>query len=100
MAAMTAVRLGTSERHRRVSGDTGGHWRLRAACRDMPAELFFPSNGPLAEAQVLAAKAICDGCPVTAQCLDFALATRQEFGIWGGKDAIQRRRLVTAQRLF
>ena len=63
----------------------GDDWRHRAACRDEDPELFFPAgtDGP-ALAQVEQAKAVCRGCPVTGECLRWALATGQDYGIWGG----------------
>jgi hypothetical protein len=39
------------------------------------------------------AKAVCARCPVQRPCLTYALATRQEFGIWGGRDEDERRLL-------
>ncbi|MGH9060608.1 MAG: WhiB family transcriptional regulator, partial [Acidimicrobiales bacterium] len=36
------------------------------------------------------AKAICARCPVRAECLAFALATDQRYGIWGGTSETDR----------
>ena len=60
-------------------------WRHRARCRDVDPELFFPvgTTGP-AEAQVQSAKAICALCPVREECLQWALDTAQDAGVWGG----------------
>jgi WhiB family redox-sensing transcriptional regulator len=76
----------------------GGAWRNRAACRDSDPELFFPigSTG-LALEQIRAAKAVCDQCPTRKACLDFAVATNQEAGVWGGLSEDERRRLRRAQ---
>ena len=46
-----------------------------------------------ARAQVKTAKLICRGCPVSATCLSWALASGQEAGIWGGLTEDERRRL-------
>ena len=69
-------------------------WRRDAACRDSAPELFFPigSTG-LAAGQIEAAKTVCDACPVRRACLDFALVTNQEAGVWGGTSEEDRRRL-------
>lgn len=69
-------------------------WRWRAACRGCDVELFFPvgRTGPAVD-QIGAAKAVCGLCPVRAQCLDFALVTNQEAGVWGGATEDERRRL-------
>ena len=66
-------------------------WRLLAACRDADPELFFPVSlsGPALE-QIAQAKAICAGCPVRRQCLDFALDIRQDHGVWGGMTEQER----------
>ena len=69
-------------------------WRQQAACCFSETDLFFPIGvtGP-AGRQIEAAKAVCRGCPVQAECLDFALVTNQEAGVWGGTSEEQRRRL-------
>lgn len=69
-------------------------WRARAACRSVDANLFFPagSTGSALD-QIQAAKAFCRACPVQRDCLEFALETNQEDGVWGGKDETERRRL-------
>jgi len=69
-------------------------WRTDAACRDEDPELFFPigTTGPAVD-QTEAAKKICDRCTVREECLEFALATNQDAGIWGGLNEDQRRTL-------
>jgi WhiB family redox-sensing transcriptional regulator len=69
-------------------------WRIRAACRHMNPELFFPegTTGPALEATGLA-KQICGTCPVRARCLDWALGNSPAFGIWGGLSEGERRDL-------
>lgn len=69
-------------------------WRSHAVCRDTSPELFFPIGVTgLAIDQIDAAKEICGQCPVTAECLEFALATNQESGVWGGTTEEERRKL-------
>jgi WhiB family redox-sensing transcriptional regulator len=69
-------------------------WRLRAACRDTDPDLFFPvgTTGPAIE-QIEAAKVVCGECEVQAECLEFALATNQDSGVWGGTSEEERRKL-------
>lgn len=55
-------------------------WRDRAACRGASPDLFFS----VLPADVKAAKAICAGCPVRQECLEFALHSGEEYGTWGG----------------
>ena len=61
-------------------------WRNHAACRDTDPGLFFPKFGGSAQK----AKAVCAGCPVAAACLDYALASGQQFGVWAGLDERER----------
>jgi WhiB family redox-sensing transcriptional regulator len=74
-----------------------GDWRAESACRDTDPDLFFPvgTTGPAIE-QIDAAKAVCAECPVQSQCLEFALATNQDSGVWGGTSEDERRRLRRA----
>ena len=60
-------------------------WRKVAACRHTEPDLFFPvgTTGPAID-QIEAAKRVCRACEAMEPCLDFALATNQESGIWGG----------------
>lgn len=69
-------------------------WRDRAACRDMDPELFFPigETGPAA-LQIADAKQVCARCTVVPECLHWALASGQEFGVWGAKSESELREL-------
>ena len=82
--------MSTSTSAVRPVGDLRPDWRHDAACRDADPELFFPD---VDRAQVKTAKLICRGCPVSATCLSWALASGQEAGIWGGLTEDERRRL-------
>ena len=85
------LRLDEPEARTQPSAD----WRGRAACRLMPADMFFPvGTSGMAMDEVVAAKGVCRGCEVTGCCLEFALETRQEFGIWGGTDEEERREML------
>ncbi len=75
------------------------NWRDQAACRDSDPGLFFPAgNTGVAISQIHAAKALCQSCPVRDACLQFALETNQEAGIWGGRDEDERRGLRAVWR--
>ncbi|MFN2486693.1 MAG: WhiB family transcriptional regulator [Acidimicrobiia bacterium] len=73
---------------------TTTEWRELAACRDSEPSLFFPigSTGPAID-QIAAAKEICLGCGVAEDCLQYALESNQESGVWGGYAEDERRRL-------
>ena len=45
------------------------------------------------------AKKICAGCPVKQECLEYALANREQYGVWGGMTFAERRREF-AERLY
>lgn len=69
-------------------------WQEKAACGGQEPELFFPvgNTGP-AKLQIDEAKAVCNRCEVSEQCLTWALETGQEFGVWGGMSENERRAL-------
>lgn len=69
-------------------------WRQRAACLDEDPELFFPvgSTGPALE-QLERAKQVCHRCEVMDSCLEWALETNQDAGVWGGLSEDERRSL-------
>ena len=69
-------------------------WRHHSVCRDEDPELFFPigTSGP-ALLQVEQAKKVCGRCPVSNECLKWALETGQDAGVWGGTSEDERRLL-------
>jgi WhiB family redox-sensing transcriptional regulator len=77
----------------------GPNWRDQAACKHAAPELFFPigTTGAAFE-EIEAAKRVCGTCPVQSECLEFALFSRQEFGIWGGTTEDERRLLLKMLR--
>jgi len=76
----------------RVFDPTKEEWRKRAACREMEPDLFFPigTTGP-ALIQIEESKRICRICEVRLECLEFALSTNQESGVWGGTSEEERK---------
>lgn len=68
-------------------------WRFNAACREEDPELFFPiGNTGLALLEIEEAKSVCRRrCPVIEQCLQWALESGQEYGVWGGLSEDERR---------
>ena len=67
-------------------------WWFAGLCAQTDPELFFPEKG----GSTRAAKAVCAGCPVRAECLEYALAHDERFGVWGGTSERERRRLTHA----
>jgi WhiB family redox-sensing transcriptional regulator len=64
-------------------------WQDRALCAQTDPEAFFPEKG----GSTREAKKICLGCEVRSECLEYALAHDERFGIWGGLSERERRRL-------
>ncbi len=74
-------------------------WREKAACHDIDTNTFFPVGltGSSIE-QTNRAKTICRSCPAQAPCLEFALRTNQDHGVWGAHTEEERRALRRARR--
>lgn len=68
-------------------GDLG--WQSDALCAQTDPEAFFPEKG----GSTRDAKKVCGSCNVRSQCLEYALANDERFGIWGGLSERERRRL-------
>jgi len=74
-------------------------WRNSAACREIAPEVFFPvGTTGNALVAISAAKAVCDACDAKSECLEFALLTNQDSGVWGGKSEEERRALRRVRR--
>lgn len=72
-----------------------GDWVDEAACRDsgLPTSAWFPARDERWDPVVLQAREICAGCPVAAECLEYALESDERIGVWGGLSGKQRRAL-------
>ena len=64
-------------------------WQDLAKCLGVDPDLFFPERG----ASTREAKEVCRGCVVREDCLEYALANGEKFGIWGGMSERERRRI-------
>ncbi len=71
----------------RAEPDTA--WQDNANCLGEDPDLFFPKDN----AEIKAAKLICQACAVREECLEYSLETGQKFGIWGGLTERERRRV-------
>jgi len=72
------------------AGDTAGEFFADALCKSVDTSVFFPVSDTFAGE----AKAVCAACPVSEACLEYAIATRQPDGVWGGLTSVERHRLV------
>lgn len=106
MATETTTTLATTRPRLAVAAgspadfDDRRGWRTEALCRGVETDLFFPA-GELGEEpvqQAEAAKAVCARCPVQTECLEYALATDQAFGVWGGTTEAERRSIRRRRR--
>ena len=64
-------------------------WHAEAACRGLAPDLFYPARGE----SLAAARSVCEGCPVQAECLNTAMGRNEKFGIWAATSVRQRRHL-------
>ena len=69
-------------------------WMVQGRCRDLPPEIFFPSDGVGVEV----ARRYCAECPVKGSCLEYALENRIEHGVWGGASERERRRIARSRK--
>lgn len=69
-------------------------WMAKGLCANVPPATFFPSDGVGVEV----ARAICAGCPVREACLEYALDSRIDHGVWGGCSERERRRILKRRR--
>ncbi|WP_420451610.1 WhiB family transcriptional regulator [Ilumatobacter sp.] len=75
-----------------------GDWRDSAACAGRLSSTFYPpprSEDKFTRRQRESrAKAVCATCAVRDDCLDHAISNDERYGIWGGLNGRERRRLV------
>ena len=72
-----------------TADDTEVSWMVQGLCAETDPEAFFPDRGE----PTRAAKRVCRTCDVWAECLEYALAHNEQFGVWGGYSAQERRRI-------
>lgn len=90
---MTTPTLNGTSRPITHAADEAPSWQIHGSCGTMP-DLFFPSGNSLdTHVRTAQAKAVCQRCPVSETCLEWALTTGQDYGVLGGMTAQERRRL-------
>jgi len=74
-------------------------WQPVALCRGNHSHLFFPPSTTERkderERRELRAKSICRVCPVVDECLEYAIAIKEPYGIWGGLTESERRQRLS-----
>lgn len=88
---------------KRVAAADEWQWQDSAACADRPTAIFFEVDGESQKARELrerAAKRVCFGCTVRADCLREALrdVPSGQYGVWGGLTADERRALRRSEQ--
>ncbi|QMU69868.1 WhiB family transcriptional regulator [Streptacidiphilus sp. P02-A3a] len=76
-------------------------WQEQAACARAERRLFFHpagERGRTFEARERAAKRVCASCPVLAQCREYAIQSRERYGVWGGLSEDERAALLRRRR--
>jgi WhiB family redox-sensing transcriptional regulator len=89
----------------------------RAKCQGLDPGIFFPQpprtggktspdkeKRTIEAAQYEVARKFCrsadgnDECPIRKECLEYAIANRQDYGVWGGYTEEGRRNLIRRRR--
>lgn len=83
------VARGREKALQRFSEDERLPWQEQSLCAYVDPDVFFPEKGGSSRE----AKRICAQCTVQVECLEYALANDERFGIWGGLSERERRRL-------
>lgn len=78
----------------RASKSSSEEWKLHGVCRTVDPELWFPESS----AGGFRAKRMCRSCPVQMECLEYAMANNEVFGIWGGMTTSERKKMRRMRR--
>lgn len=98
MAATAMVHSETSRVTDFLDGLANQTWMRQRRCSTSNADVFFASRGEGGKTMAKRAKGICAGCPVSVECLQFALDNNERFGIFGGLTASERTELLREER--
>ena len=74
-------------------------WMTQAVCASVDPEIFFPEKGG-GSGLSRQPKSVCAGCPVTRECLAFALDHAIDEGVWGGLTASERSGMSSANAKY
>ena len=79
-------------------------WQAKAACRGPQASIFYPPSSVERkedkDARETRAKAICATCSVRKPCLEYALEIKEQHGVWGGLNELERKSMLTRRPRF
>lgn len=71
-------------------------WQDQGACVGEDPGLFYPA--PWEAQKLAAARSICERCPVTEECLAYALDNHEDYGVWAGTTQRDRKRIHKRMR--
>lgn len=66
-------------------------WRYAASCAFVSPDIFFRETD---KESLALARSYCANCPVQSDCLEYAIKTETQDGIWGGLTYKERKRTV------
>jgi WhiB family redox-sensing transcriptional regulator len=78
------------------------NWQLLGACRGLDVEIFYHPAGERRrekKSRINQAKQVCQQCPVINACADWALRTREPYGVWGGLSEDERADILGVRNL-
>ncbi len=78
-----------------LMGQPEDGWQKLANCRGVNPNLFYPERG----VSTSQAKAVCGGCQVQDECLEYAVQRGEKFGIWGGLSERERRKIRKERKI-
>lgn len=73
-------------------------WTDQARCKGIDTNLFFPVRGSFSKEVLEEIQVYCSNCPVTEECLNYAIDNNIQSGVWGGFSTKQRRLIRVKRR--
>jgi WhiB family redox-sensing transcriptional regulator len=67
------------------------HWAEKGACRRLSPDIFFDDTD--GDFPNITAATACGHCMIQLECLNWAMRTKEKYGIWGGTTPRQREKL-------
>jgi WhiB family transcriptional regulator, redox-sensing transcriptional regulator len=74
-------------------------WHSKARCQGLPPDVFYPPDnekGDRRRRREERAKKFCRGCPVLRVCREYAIDTREPYGVWGATTPRERQVILTS----
>lgn len=79
-----------------MSPEKSFNWREHVACSGLDPDLFFPESEK--EAKVIIEE-VCDYCSVQDHCLEHAIRTKENEGVWGGTIPRERKIIIRLREI-